>query len=215
MHSNGMHITMNIEKIKGFTLIELIVGTAIIMSLLGFGTASYVGFNERQLVDQTTKTLKNNLRLAQQNALSGVKDISAGSKCTPMGVEIPLSGWCVSPNADPIDPTVSRSYYIYGVCDDGLGGSAKVFPANPTAITIPNGVVLEVRSRSGSDPWVSQSERARFNVLGQGVTLSEASYTELGYCIRGTLPSIQSTHYRIRVSKNGEIFDDGFVTTCF
>lgn len=89
---------------KGFTLFELLVATSITSLLFGLGVARYQAFNRRQVLAQATKTLKNNLRLAQEKALANEK---------PAGfcAAYALAGYRLQFNSD-------SSYLIEAVCDD-------------------------------------------------------------------------------------------------
>lgn len=57
----------------GFSLMELIVVTGILMFIIGGTVASYSSFNSREKVKQVALSLKSNIRLAQSKAVSGVK----------------------------------------------------------------------------------------------------------------------------------------------
>ncbi len=57
----------------GFTLIEILVSSAIIVLLAGGGLAAYLDFNNRQILDTTASELKNNLRQARGWAMAGKK----------------------------------------------------------------------------------------------------------------------------------------------
>lgn len=209
---------------KGFTFIELIIATGILLSLVGFGTASYVNFNERQILEQAAKDLKNNIRVAQQNAISGVKD---NDLCDPDGAgSAPAEtfrGWCMSPRHD--DAATSGpydSYQIYGVCDtDESDTTVKTFPLETgiTPFNLPDGIILTTRSFSpsvaGGYEENSENARTRFNVFGNDVRLADDTYTKIVYCLQGTFPSLglQDT-YQITINRSGEINDDGFVDEC-
>lgn len=58
---------------KGFTLIEILVGLTIVGMLFSFGFVSYRDFTRRQTLGSFSKQLQGDIRLAQANALSGVK----------------------------------------------------------------------------------------------------------------------------------------------
>lgn len=223
---------------KGFTFIELIVATGILLGLVGFGTASYVNFNERQILENAAKDLKNTLRVAQENAIAGVKD---NEECDPdfdqaTGVNGPtpaetFRGWCVSPGYAPSATAPSAgdpfdTYQIYGVCDtneDGIG--VRVFPAagQIQAIPLPEGVALTTRAFhrdpvSGAVvplPDNTENGRARFNVFGNDVRLTDDTYTKVVYCLQGSFPSLGTDDtYQITINQSGEINDDGFVDEC-
>lgn len=127
---------------KGFTLIELTIATAILMSLTGFGTASYLNFNEKQVLEQAGKDLKNHLRLAQEKALAGEKDTAV------CGTDKPLDGWCFSKEG--------TGYKIYGHCGGETGGAGGVFRRQD--FTLPSGVSLTVYP----------DEKLLFGALSQG-----------------------------------------------
>lgn len=87
---------------SGFTLIEILVTIAISALLVTFGLASYIKFNQRQIVDQAARQIFSDLRLAQNKALSGEKAPSYGCGANP------LRGWSVKFN--------TSGYEIYGEC---------------------------------------------------------------------------------------------------
>ncbi len=61
------------KKTAGLTLIEILVTSAIIMTVSGLGLAAYINFNNRQVLNATTDELKNNLRQARGWAMAGRK----------------------------------------------------------------------------------------------------------------------------------------------
>jgi len=75
------------RKTTGLTLVEILVTSAIIMTIAGFSLAAYTDFNNRQILNSTADELKNNLRQARGWAMAGRK--AAG--CTG-----DLSGYRVS-----------------------------------------------------------------------------------------------------------------------
>lgn len=62
---------------KGFSLIELLISITIFGILVGIGMASYNEFNKTQTLKQAALNLKNDLRVAQNKALSGEKTTCA------------------------------------------------------------------------------------------------------------------------------------------
>lgn len=115
---------------SGFTLIELMVVTAITAILVGGGIAAYNRFNESQILNQAAITLKTNLRDAQNRGLSGEK-VCGPSDCggtnticgdeaaydptnNPTG-ERSLDGWQVEFDSSPTPPAPD-SYTISGSC---------------------------------------------------------------------------------------------------
>ncbi|KUK79543.1 MAG: hypothetical protein XD95_0308 [Microgenomates bacterium 39_7] len=61
------------KKAPGLTLIEILVTSAIIMTVSGLGLAAYNNFNNRQILNATADELKNNLRQARGWAMAGRK----------------------------------------------------------------------------------------------------------------------------------------------
>ncbi|MGI6278513.1 MAG: pilus assembly FimT family protein [Patescibacteria group bacterium] len=61
------------KNTSGLTLIEILVTSAIIMTVSGLGLAAYINFNNRQVLNATTDELKNNLRQARGWAMAGRK----------------------------------------------------------------------------------------------------------------------------------------------
>jgi prepilin-type N-terminal cleavage/methylation domain-containing protein len=203
---------------NGFTFIELIIATAILLSLVGFGTASYVNFNERQVLEQAARDLKNNLRVAQQNAITGVKD---NALCDPDGAgptpAETFRGWCMSP------VTTSAAYQIYGVCDtnENDGTVPRTFPGNANIIPVPlsNGVTLSAKAAK-SGVWGNLNDtsntRVRFNVFGNNTQLADDTYVKVTYCLGSTFPSLgDRKYYAVTVRKSGEIIDEGFTSDCW
>lgn len=146
---------MNERKLSisdfGFTLIELLIIISIMGILMTTGVAYYQNFNRRQIVIQTAKELKNNLRLAQSRALAGEKDCAIGVcggtiiGCGNDGAEKTLVGWFVDFSAEE----------IYGKC-----GSTK-FMVTSFAEDIPDNVSIS---------W--NTNPIQFSPLTQGVTAS-------------------------------------------
>src|SRR3989338_3912401 len=190
---------------KGFTLVELVIVTAIIIGISGFGTANYLSFNEKQTIEQAAKTVKNNLRLIQQKAIAGEKDSGV---CGPQA----LAGWCLSPD----DSTTANAYKLYGTCGDPADG-VTLFPAVPVSFDMPAGVTLTSRVYNDSIPgWEGEGERIRFGVLDGTVAFRELSHSKVTFCLQGNLPSLDADDsYAITVSRTGEIIDEGYTSNCY
>ena len=189
----------------GFTLIELVVVTAIMLSVAGIGSASYLNFNERQLIETAKEEIKNNIVVAKQKAADGQKDIADCGN-------LPLAGWCLSP-----DNANAQNYKIYGTCGTDANLPFTTFPVSPLTFSLPNNIHLTVQAYdSSAGSWGGNFERVRFNALGTGVTLRDDTLSKVTFCIEGTLPSLGSENkYAISVDKTGEIIDEGFTSNCF
>lgn len=101
---------------RGFTLIELLVALSIASIILGLSITSFADFQSGQELRQAAETLKTNLRLAQNQALSGVKNCSSGT----------LVGWYVAPQAN--------AYTIASRCFTSSG--------TPRTVTLASGITL-------------------------------------------------------------------------
>lgn len=102
---------------NGFTLIELVIVSAVIMFLTGGVISNFQGFNDREKVNQAMANLKQNLRVAQTKALSGEKP--AG--CTTLiGYKVTFTG---------------TNYSVQAVCSNGDIGPI-------TSVTLPNGITF-------------------------------------------------------------------------
>lgn len=114
----------------GFTLIELLIVISIITILVLGATAGYGNFSNRNLLKQSALTLKNNLRLAQTNALSGKR-----ANCTR------LVGYGIS--------FTDISYTIAPICDPTVGTTypAITYPAGITMPSPPSPMIFYVLSK--------------------------------------------------------------------
>lgn len=205
-----MYTAMNVQKThtlkeRGFTLIELVVVTAITLTVAGIGSASYLNFNERQVIESAKEDLKTNIIVAKQKAADGEKDpTDCGS--------LPLAGWCLSP-----DNTNPQNYRIYGTCGSDTTPPYTTFPSAPATFTLPSNLRLTVKGfNSSTSAWVGNFERVRFDALGTGVTLRDSNFSKMTFCIEGTLPSLGAENkYAVTVTRDGEIIDEGFTSNCF
>ena len=102
---------------EGYTLIELMIVVTLIGLAVGLITTSYLGFERRQRVKNTALAIKNNIRLAQNNAHSGNKGFGP-TKCDTQKKEI-LVGWYVHLDKD------LQTYLISGYCKDQSGIERK------------------------------------------------------------------------------------------
>lgn len=117
---------------KGFTLIELVVTTGVILLIAGGVVANYNNYSDNQRLKQAALTLKNNLRLVQTKAASAEKPASGCSE---------MVGYQVS--------FTSTSYSIQARCVEGLAGSSTStnLPAGITFSPVPAAVVFRVLTR--------------------------------------------------------------------
>lgn len=107
---------------KGFTLIELVIATALLLLLAGSIVANYNNYSDKQRIRQEALTLKNDLRLAQIKAISAQKPASGCSGF--MGMNVAFS---------------SDNYSIQALCSEGLVGDMvrHVLPLGVTFNPVP------------------------------------------------------------------------------
>lgn len=61
----------NFSTTKGFTLIEILIAIATLMTIVGLGIAAFIRFNERQTLIQAAREMQVMLRSAQRKASVG------------------------------------------------------------------------------------------------------------------------------------------------
>ena len=130
---------------KGYTLIEILVGLTIISLLFSMGFVSYRDFSRRQALNGAAKTVQGDLRLTQQQALSGQK---------------PDDGNCNTPNllnGYNFRVDSSSSYAVEAACSGGGGTNVEV-----KSVDLPSGVSISTPS---PNPIL-------FKVLGQGTNIA-------------------------------------------
>jgi len=93
----------------GFTLLEVLMVTAISIIFLGVSFAGYRDFSRRQEVVVAKRGILSNLRKAQKDATSGNKPSACGDTLVGYAFEITFAG----PPA---------SYQISAICKNPLGG---------------------------------------------------------------------------------------------
>lgn len=122
-------------------MIEILVGLTIIGMLFGFGFASFRDFSRRQAVSGVAKIIQGDLRLAQQQALSGQKPPDA--KCNAPNN---LAGYLFTVNN-------SSQYLVSANCTGGL--------VTVKTVNLPNGMTVLTPSPNPIE----------FKVLGHGTNL--------------------------------------------
>jgi len=138
------NLPKKLSSFVGFTLIELLVVMTIIGILFGVGVAQYTNFNRRQILEQASRDLINNLRLAQTKAANGEKPPGCA---TLDGYKVSFSSGGTS-NPD--------TYRIVAICGGSEKGESKTF-------SLPSVVKF--------NPLPSPSE-VLFKVLAQGTDLN-------------------------------------------
>ncbi|KKQ92404.1 MAG: type II secretory pathway protein LspH [Candidatus Woesebacteria bacterium GW2011_GWA2_40_7] len=138
---SAQYTKYNIQNTSAYTLIEILVGLTIIGMLFGFGFTSFRDFSRRQAVGGVGKLVVGDLRLAQEQALSGQKPIDA--KCDPPNN---LSGFTFTVSS-------SSQYLVAANCSGG--------PVTVKTVNMPDGIILSTPSPNPIE----------FKVLGHGTNL--------------------------------------------
>jgi len=105
--------------LSGFTIIETLVTMFIATSIISLGIASYVTFNRRQIVEQATKKVLSDLRLAQSMATNQEKPTG----CTKLyGFSFNTAGtsYYITADCNPVLATHIRDVSLTGVTMTGL-----------------------------------------------------------------------------------------------
>lgn len=173
---------------SGFTLIELLIVISIIAIMTSIGIVSYNNFAQAQTLKNGALDFQSNLRFAQNQSLSGQKDVSLCGDPTIVGSTLhDLVGWYIT-------PTISSTSYSMSLrC---VGVSAKL----EKSFNLPAGITFQSIS-SGSD--------ILFKPLA-GATITSNANTDSPVPTGAALTDIIITNgtdrYKITVSSGGEIY---------
>lgn len=148
---------------SGFTLVEIIVAISITLIIATIGIASFTELNRRQIIDQTTKKILADIRLAQNMAISQQK---------------PETGTCIKFNGYNFNlNTTTKIYSIDADCTPTCSGCTSY-----KTVTV-SGIILSgfskitfgranvpVKTTGGSSLVVSSSVSSitRTITIGQG-----------------------------------------------
>lgn len=127
----------NFKFSTGFTLLELLITISIITILFTIGIASYQNFNRTQIVNQTVKELKENLRLVQSKALSGEKTSACGTNT--------LVGW-------QINFTDSNTYKIQVLCPTASDVKTIDLSGDLVKTAGPDSILFRILARGVNGP---------------------------------------------------------------
>lgn len=152
-------------KSKGYTLIEILVGLTIIAILFAIGYVNFRDFARRQAIAGAAKLLQGDIRLAQQQALSGQKPDDP--KCKDPNI---LNGYF-------FDITSDTEYKVYASCSGG-----NVAPTKD--VILPTGLTI-----------TSTLNPVLFKVLGDGTNIpqGQASFIKMTQAVTGNTISITIT----------------------
>lgn len=137
----------NLYKLsEGFSLIELLISMTIV-ALLVYGVVSnYDRYNNRQTLKQVAKNLVNDLRFAQNNAISGLKPTSGCTQLVGYQVSFPsLASYAIQANCAPegmagsavtvrlpggITFSPPPQTFLFGVLTRGIGSNMTITLTN-------------------------------------------------------------------------------------
>ncbi len=164
-----------LNKKNGFTLIELVIVSAILMVVTGGALSNFQGFNDKQKVKQEVANLKSNLLAIQTKAVNGEKPDLTDPSCSPPND-------CTCTKLTGYSVTFSGSNYSsQALCNNG-SGDVLVGPSK--SIDISSSLSI---SPVPTSPLI-------FNSFTKGLS-SAQSLTIVG----------QSSSETITISKNGLI----------
>lgn len=127
---------------KGYTLIEILVGLTIISLLFGIGSVNFRDFSRREALNGVAKQIQGDLRLAQSAASSGQKPASCLTN---------LDGYIFK-----IYPTTE--YKIEAKCGNNFYVNKDVFLPSGLSVTLsPNPILFKVLGQGTDIPAVSEA----------------------------------------------------------
>lgn len=138
------------KKNLGFSLIELLVVISILALISVAGVASFVSFNNRQVIDGAVSDVANFYILGRQRALSQVRPEQCASTDSLRGYQVVVS-------------TSQQTYQLNGLCgNNSYVVSQKTLPPNVSFDnTSPTSVVFNV-------PSANTASQATVTINGYG-----------------------------------------------
>lgn len=179
---------------RGFTIIELLIAVAISGLLMVGAISKFNNFNENQKVKVAAQKVRNDLRLVQSRAASGLKPtLSSGETCTV------FDGYNVDfVTAPPIG--------VQGWCDDGSGCVNAKKTGTTTTFALPLNITMTL---SSTTPVPTQ---IIFRALSRGITLTTSCYSPIpDLTITFNSPTATNKDfYKIVLYSSGDIDSVGF-----
>lgn len=148
--------SINAKFKKGYTLIEILVALSIVGLLFSFGFVSFRDFSRRQALSGTAKGIQGDLRLAQQQALSGKK---------------PSSTLCDA----PANSLSSFSFNVYSTTAYKIQANCSGGDVTIRDVSIPTGITIS-----------SPTNPIKFKVIGQGTNLPDGGSAQITISQTGT-----------------------------
>jgi len=149
---------MNTGNSKGYTLIELLIAMTIVTIVFTIGLVSFRDFSRRQALTGILKSVKADLRLAQQFALTGQKPVDCDSSNSLTGYTFRITG--------------NYTYEIVANCVSGVTANDIIIKSVDFTV---NQVTIEANPSS-----------VKFKSLGQGTNLTAPLTIDLAHDFAGT-----------------------------
>ncbi|HET7098806.1 MAG TPA: prepilin-type N-terminal cleavage/methylation domain-containing protein [Patescibacteria group bacterium] len=151
------------NQIKGYTLIEILVGLTIIGVLFSLGYATFRDFSRREALSGTSKKIQGDLRLVQSMALSGQKP------------QFDNSGFPTSLCAPPklLD---GYSFQVYSTTEYKIEAKCGASTVTVKDVVFPSSILI---SSPSPNPII-------FKVLGSGTNIPAGQETVINITQAGT-----------------------------
>lgn len=119
-------------KRKGFTLVELLIVIAILLTVLSLGVASFNSFNRRETLKQAALTLKSNMRFSQAKAISAQKPASGCTTYLGMRMSFTSNTYSMQHECTPEGVIVTAD------CSSGSIRDCVILPAGVQISPVPS-----------------------------------------------------------------------------
>lgn len=157
------------DSLKGYTFIEVLVGLVIITLIFAFGYAGFREFARRQTIISAVRSLKGELRLAQEQALAGKKpdDVNCNAPNTLQGYYFRV--------------TSSTSYKIEALCSGGTVDVKEKEVISPLTISTPspNPILFKVVGQGTNIPSGDATITITLPASGQSSDITVSSAGEI------------------------------------
>lgn len=197
------------NKLPGYSLIEIIIVITLFVIISIAVTTSYVSFEGRERLKNAALQVKNDIRLVQSKAQSGDKGIGACAATSS------LAGWYITLNSTAGSNT---SYTFAGDCANGANFTEAAFSSS--TLKLPNGVTISKINGSGNTV-----ESVFFKPLDFNVSFHNSAATSSGIDFLTTtnvltnLISPQPTEttitltnadgdYEVKINNSGKVYDN-------
>ncbi len=177
-------------KQRGFSLIEVLVVTTILVLVTGGAIAGYNQFNYKRKVIAVGQNFRNVLRDAQSRAFTGEKDCTVCG-CTGLPNDANLQGWTIN----------LTNSTMYGNCAPTANPTPSNFPLTPIPIPTTSNMVITAQTSVSISSF-------QFKTFPKGTNQSSV----INICVRPT--PWAGYNYQIIIDPSGNIRDYGITTSC-